>query len=91
MWRVVGVLKIDVSEKRVAQIFRIEEITRARKRPRSYETSVFTRLTRRHIPEDSILHNHRREKLRCYKFFIYNVSKVRGCISPISCPFCFQF
>jgi hypothetical protein len=30
------------------------------------ETSVLTRGTRRHIPEDGILHNHRRENLKSY-------------------------
>jgi hypothetical protein len=33
---------------------------------RSCETSVHTRFTRRHIPEDGILHSHRREKLKSY-------------------------
>jgi hypothetical protein len=28
------------------------------------ETSVFTTTTRRQIPEDSILHSHRREKIK---------------------------
>jgi hypothetical protein len=28
------------------------------------ETSILTRAARRHIPEDGILHSHRREKLR---------------------------
>jgi hypothetical protein len=34
---------------------------------RSSETSVHTRSTRRHIPEDGIAHSHRRENLRSYK------------------------
>jgi hypothetical protein len=30
------------------------------------ETSVLTIITRRHIPEDGILHSHRCENLKCY-------------------------
>jgi hypothetical protein len=35
---------------------------------RSSETSVHTRFTQRHIPEDRILHSHRRENLKSYIF-----------------------
>jgi hypothetical protein len=31
------------------------------------ETSILTRATRRNVPEDTILHSHRRENLKSYE------------------------
>jgi hypothetical protein len=33
----------------------------------SFETTILTRATERHIAEDGILHSHRREDLKYYK------------------------
>jgi hypothetical protein len=85
IWRRVDLVWTDVSEELIASNFRVEKSASQRKQVacssladcftlkmqaiRSSETSVHTRSTRHHIPENGILHSHRRENL---KFYIVN-------------------
>jgi hypothetical protein len=45
---------------------------------RSSATSVLTRATRRNIPENGILHSHRRENLKHYRTY-FNINKNMTC------------
>jgi hypothetical protein len=57
----VGLVKIDVLE----VCYQMSNTSTLKmEATRSSETSVFTGPTRRHIPEDGILHSHRRENLK---------------------------
>jgi hypothetical protein len=55
----------------------------------SFETSVLTRATRRNIPEDAILHSHRRENLKSYLLTIINFNSLYMSFAPgVECPAC---
>jgi hypothetical protein len=54
---------------------------------RSSETSVYTRSTRPYIPEDGILHSHRRENLKSYNVFEAHIFMGRG-FTRVFCGTC---
>jgi hypothetical protein len=67
----VALVRTDFSEESIASIIRVLAsspifVTLMMEAIRSTETSVLTRATRRHIPEDGILHTHRHENFKSY-------------------------
>jgi hypothetical protein len=70
-----ALVKTDVSEELNASIIRVARIdesisvTLMMEELNSSETSVFTRATWRNIPQDAILHSHRRENLNSYEVY----------------------
>jgi hypothetical protein len=65
MLRRVALVRTDVSEANVVPNSPIL-VTLMMEALSSSETSVLTRATRRNIPEDAVLHSHRRENLKSY-------------------------
>jgi hypothetical protein len=73
MWRCVDLVSNDISEECIASVSRVEKSPSEREQAaadteaiHSSETSVYTRHTRRHIPEDGIFHSHRCGNLKSY-------------------------
>jgi hypothetical protein len=68
MLRRVALARTDVSEERAASLIRMERISELGPTlaVTSNQQTVVTTATRRHIPEDGILHSYRRENLRSY-------------------------
>jgi hypothetical protein len=70
MLRRVALVRTDVSEELSAsfiRVTRIGELGTTLAVTSSSETSDLTKATRRNIPEDDILHSHRREDLKSHK------------------------
>jgi ABC-type transport system involved in cytochrome c biogenesis ATPase subunit len=57
MRRRMALVRTDVSEQRIASIIKMTRIA-------ELGTTVLTRATRRHIPEDGFPHSHRRENVK---------------------------
>jgi hypothetical protein len=65
MWRLVDVVWTDVSEECIASIFMVEKSDRVFLYPEDGDDTFLRYIgTRRHIPEDGILHSHRHESLK---------------------------
>jgi hypothetical protein len=67
----VALVRTDIPEEHVATIIRMTRIGELGTALtvdalHSSETSVLTRVTRHHIPEDGILHSQHRENLKAY-------------------------
>jgi hypothetical protein len=80
MWRRVYLVWTDVSEERITSIFRVVNPRARNQREQVAADSVRTRFTRRHIPENGILHTHRYENLKFY-IVLCSLRLVVACLS----------
>jgi hypothetical protein len=77
MLRCVALVRTDISEEFNATFtYEIFLTSKRRTLRRNTKTAVLTRATRRNIPEDGIVHSHRRENLKSYT----GPSRIKGSI-----------
>jgi hypothetical protein len=89
MLRRVALVRTDVSELVTATVVPSSQIivTLMKEVISSYKTTVLTRATRRNIPEDTILHSHRRENLKHYRGSMFGTMSQSSC--HVVTPICF--
>jgi hypothetical protein len=76
MLRHVGLVRTDVSEELSASIMKVRRIVElGTTLAVTSNRRTFTRATRPNVPEDDILHSHRRENLRSYIFIYYSFQR----------------
>jgi hypothetical protein len=77
----VALVRTDVSEELSSVVAsKPNVVTLVQEALSSSETSVLARATRRNIPEDTVLHSHRRENLKSYICFEPCGSKYSPCL-----------
>jgi hypothetical protein len=98
MWRSVGLLQTGISEQRVASIFRVQEITRARKRVRrlltenlkSFTNAIaqlhkvgFTLVKYKETQSSRVLYDSNIKIAQWQSFHYYEYTHIKNVVSPL--------
>jgi hypothetical protein len=76
MWYSVRLVRTDVSEENISSIFSVTRMNELGTLAvtSNWSTLRGTRATRRHIPEDGVLHSHRRDNLKSLTLFMIHLN-----------------